>query len=599
MNGYTGKVLRVDLTKGVIKTENLDINLAKKYIGGRGLGTAMLIKEIDPAVDALSPANKLLFVTGPLTGTSTPTGGRYMVVTKSPLTGTVASSNSGGYFGAELKFAGYDAIVFEGKAAAPKYLVIEDGKVELKDAQDLWGKLVSETTDILEKRHGEKHRVVTIGPAGEKLSLLASVMNDRWRAAGRSGVGAVMGSKNLKAVVVRGTGTVGIADEAKLKEAFTRCMKKIKENGVTGSGLPTYGTAVLVNIINENGVFPVNNFQTGVFPAAENISGETLAAKYLKKKDPCFRCPIACGRYCEIDDIKGGGPEYETIWAFGADCGISDLGEVIKANHWCNEMGLDTISTGATLAAAMELYEKGLIKKSEFGDGPELKFGNAVSIVEWTKRMGMGAGLGAKLALGSFRLAEMYGAPEVSMTVKKQELPAYDPRGIQGHGIQYATSNRGGCHVRGYMISPEILGLPEKLDRFALEGKSNWAKIFQDFTAGIDSVGLCLFTSFAMNADDYADLANAVCGTSLTGAEFVTSGERIWNLERLFNLRAGIGPEQDTLPSRLLKTPLPDGPSAGWVHKLDQLLPEYYKLRGWGTNGIPTKDKLASLGVDA
>ena len=598
MYGYMGKLLRIDLGTGSIKTEKLDEGKARKYIGGRGLGTAMLMKEIDPAIDALSPANKLLIVTGPLTGTATPTGGRYMAICKSPLTGTVASSNSGGYFGAELKFAGWDALVFEGKSASPKYLLIEDDKVELRDAADLWGKLVSETTDMLEKRHGEKCRVVTIGPAGERLSPIAAIMNDRWRAAGRSGVGAVMGSKNLKAIVVKGSGKVGVADEEKLKEVFSRCMKKIKENGVTGSGLPNYGTAVLVNIINENGVFPTNNFKTGVFPDADDISGETLAAKYLKKKDPCFRCPIACGRYCEVDDIKGGGPEYETIWAFGSDCGIKDLGEVIKANFWCNEYGLDTISAGSTLAAAMELYERGLIKKAEFGDGPELRFGNAASIVEWTKRMGAGLGLGAKLALGSFRLGEAYGATDVSMTVKKQELPAYDPRGIQGHGLQYATSNRGGCHVRGYMISPEILGLPEKLDRFALEGKANWVKIFQDFTAAIDSVGLCLFTSFAMGAEDYADLYNAVCGTSLTGADFVTAGERIWNLERVFNQRAGIGPDQDTLPARLLKDPLPEGPSAGWTHKLDQLLPEYYRLRGWSANGIPTRERLGSLGVD-
>jgi aldehyde:ferredoxin oxidoreductase len=598
MFGYNGKVLRIDLTTGSIKAESLDVEQAKKYIGGRGLGTAMIMKEIDPAVDALSPANKLMFVTGPLTGTATPTGGRYMAVTKSPLTGTIASSNSGGFFGAELKFAGWDAIILEGKAASPQYLTLEDDKAELHDASDLWGKIVSETTDILEKRHGEKCRIMTIGPAGEKLSPMAAIMNDRWRAAGRSGVGAVMGSKNLKAITVRGSGKVAVADEAKLKEAFSRCMKKIKENGVTGSGLPTYGTAVLVNILNENGALPTNNFQTGIFGTADEISGETLAAKYLKKKDPCFRCPIACGRYCEADGIEGGGPEYETIWAFGADCGVSDLGAIIKANYWCNEYGLDTISAGSTLAAAMELYQRGKIKKEEFGDGPELKFGNAESVVEWTKRMGSGTGLGAKLALGSYRLCEQYGAVELSMTVKKQELPAYDPRGIQGQGVQYATSNRGGCHVRGYMISPEILGLPEKLDRFSLEGKSAWTKVFQDFTAAIDSVGLCLFTSFAMNADDYADLYNAVCGTSITGADFVTAGERIWNIERLFNMRAGIGSDQDTLPSRLLNEPMPEGPSAGWTHKLDQLLPEYYRLRGWGTDGIPTKEKLDSLGID-
>ncbi|HAP42910.1 MAG: aldehyde ferredoxin oxidoreductase [Spirochaetes bacterium GWD1_61_31] len=598
MHGYTGKILRVNLTDGSIKSEALDKNLALKYIGGRGLGTALFMKEVKPEVDALGPDNKLLFVNGPLTGTPTPTGGRYMAVTKSPLTGTIASSNSGGYFGAELKFAGWDAIILEGKAAKPSYILIEDDKVELRSAAPLWGKLVSQTTDELEKAHSAKHRILAIGPAGEKLSLIAAIMNDRWRAAGRSGVGAVMGSKNLKAIVVRGSGKVGIADEVKLKEVFSRCMTKIKENGVTGSGLPTYGTAVLVNIINENGVFPTNNFQSSVFPAADDISGETLAAKYLKKKDPCYRCPIACGRYCEVDDVKGGGPEYETIWAFGSDCGVHDLAAVIKANYWCNEYGLDTISAGATLAAAMELYQRGHIKDSDFGDGPKLEFGNAAAVIEWTKRLGAAQGLGAKLALGSYRLTAQYGVPELSMTVKKQELPAYDPRGIQGHGVQYATSNRGGCHVRGYMISPEILGLPEKLDRFSLEGKSNWTKIFQDFTAAIDSVGLCLFTSFAMNADDYADLYNAVCGLSWSGADFIEAGERIWNIERLFNLRAGIGPEQDTLPKRLLTEPIPEGPSAGWTHKLSELLPEYYSLRGWGKDGIPGKEKLAALGID-
>ncbi len=597
MYGYNGKMLRIDLSTRSIRVEALDEAKARRFIGGRGLGTRMMMDEVDPKVDALSPANKLMIVTGPLTGTATPTGGRYMAVTKSPLTGTIASSNSGGYFGAELKFAGWDAIILEGKASSPVYLNIVDDKVEIKDASGLWGKVLSATTDALEAAHGDKARVLAIGPAGERLSLLAAIMNDRWRAAGRSGVGAVMGSKNLKAIVVKGSGKVAVANEAALKEAFAVCMKKIKDNGVTGTGLPTYGTAVLVNIINENGVFPTNNFQEGVFAQAEAISGETLAEKFLKKKDPCFRCPIACGRYCEVDDVKGGGPEYETIWAFGADCGVSSLKDVIKANYWCNEYGLDTISAGATIAAAMELYQRGLVKKAELGDGPELRFGNAEAVVEWTKRMGACSGFGAKLAQGSYRLCDSYGAPELSMTVKKQELPAYDPRGIMGHGVQYATSNRGGCHVRGYMISPEILGLPEKLDRLELAGKPQWAKVFQDFTAAIDSVGLCLFTSFAMGADDYAALYNAVCGTSLSGADFVTAGERIWNLERQYNLAAGIGPEQDTLPPRLLKEPMPSGPSKGLVHPLDKLLPEYYGLRGWDAKGIPTKARLAELGL--
>lgn len=597
MYGYNGKILRVNLSNKTVKNEELDIDLAQKFIGGRGLGTKMLMDEVDPKVDALSPENKLIFITGPLTGTSTPTGGRYMVVTKAPLTGTVASSNSGGYWGAELKFAGYDAIIFEGKADSPVYLNIVDDKVEIKDASHLWGKVVSETTHVLEKEHGEKVKVATIGPAGENLSKIAAIMNDLGRAAGRSGVGAVMGSKNLKAIVVKGNNKVEIAEPDKLKEVFSVCMKKIKENGVTGQGLPAYGTAVLVNIINENGVFPTNNFQYSTFDQAEEISGETLADKYLKKKDPCFRCPIACGRYCEVDDIEGAGPEYETVWAFGSDCGVSNLGDIIKANYWCNEIGIDTISAGSTIAAAMELYDKGYIKEEELAGASELAWGNNEAIIEWTKKMADTEGLGAKMAQGSYRLCEMYGVPEISMTVKKQELPAYDPRGIQGHGVNYATSNRGGCHVRGYMISPEILGLPEKLDRLTLEGKPTWAKIFQDFTAAIDSSGLCLFTSFAMGAEDYAALLNAVCGTNITGDDFIQAGERIWNLEKLYNLEAGIDSSQDTLPKRLLEEPIPDGPSKGWVHKLDELLPQYYEVRGWSIDGIPTPEKLKELGL--
>ena len=595
MYGYTGKILRINLGENTIKTEDLDLKTAQKFIGGRGLGTRMLIDEIDPNVEPLAPDNKLIFVTGPLTGTNTPTGGRYMVVTKSPLSGTVACSNSGGYWGAELKFAGYDMIIFEGKADSPVYINIADDKVELCDAKHLWGKVVSETTHELEQTHGEKVKVACIGPAGENLSKIACIMNDRGRAAGRSGVGAVMGSKNLKAIVVKGSGKVNVANADKLKEAFSVCIKKIKENGVTGQGLPTYGTAVLVNIVNENGVYPTKNFQLSQFDRAEETSGETLAEKYLTKRMACFRCPIACGRYCEVDDIKGEGPEYETVWAFGADCGVSNLPDIIKANFWCNEVGVDTISAGATIAAAMELYQRGYIKKEDLNGGPELAWGSGEAIIEWTKRMGSGEGLGGKIAQGAYRLSDSYGVPELAMTVKKLELPAYDPRGIQGHGLQYATSNRGGCHVRGYMISPEILGLPEKLDRLSLEGKPAWAKIFQDFTAAIDSSGLCLFTSFAMGADDYAALMNAVCGTEITGADFVKAGERIWNMEKLFNLEAGVEP--DTLPKRLLEDPIPEGPSKGWVHKLDQLLPAYYEGRGWDREGIPTQAKLAELGL--
>ncbi len=589
MYGYVGKILRVNLTDKVTTVEDLDEKLARKFIGGRGLATKMFADEVDPNINPFDEANKMIIATGPLTGTPTPTGGRYMVVTKSPLTGTIASSNSGGYWGPELKFAGYDMIILEGKSKEPCYLMIEDDKVEFRDASHVWGKVVSETTKQLETEAPEKSRILAIGPAGENLSKMAAIMNDYDRAAGRSGVGAVMGSKNLKAIVVRGSGKVEVADKEQLKAVVRDCNKKIRENGVTGQGLPAYGTAVLVNIINENGVFPTNNFQEAQFDKAEDTSGELLAEKYLVRKDPCYRCPIGCGRHCKVGDIEGGGPEYETIWAFGGDCGIDDLEEIIKANYWCNEMGIDTISVGATIACGMELYQKGYIKDADL-DGVPLEFGNAKAIVEWTKRIGMREGLGDKMSEGSYRLADSYGVPELSMTVKKQEIPAYDPRAIQGQGLQYATSNRGGCHVRGYLISPEILGLPEKLDRFSLEGKAAWVKIFQDFTAFIDSSGLCLFTSFAMGAPDYAAMYNAVIGAEFDANDVLHAGDRIWNIERIFNLAAGVDPSQDTLPKRLLEDPIPSGPSKGNVARLSELLPEYYELRKWSTDGIPTDE---------
>ena len=598
MGSVFGKVLRVNLTTGAVSKEELSAEDSKAFIGGRGLGGKMLMDEIPAGIDALSAENKLFFMTGPLTGTAAPTGGRYMVVTKSPLNNVIASSNSGGFWGAELKFAGYDVLAIEGKAKEPVYISIKDDVVEVKPAGHVWGKNTNETTDLLLEEFGDpKARVANISTAGENLSRIACIMNDRWRAAGRSGVGAVMGSKNLKAIVVRGTGKVEVAEPEKFKATVKEAMGKIKANGVTGEGLPAYGTAVLVNIINEAGIFPTNNFQYGVFDKAEEISGEAIAEKYLKKKDPCFRCPIACGRYCEVDGVGGGGPEYETIWAFGGDCGVSDLKAVIKANNVCNEIGVDTISAGATIAAAMELYQRGFIKDADLAGGPALNWGSAEAVLEWVARMADKDGFGAQLATGSARLTEAYGAPELSMAVKKLELPAYDPRGIMGHGLQYATSNRGGCHVRGYMISPEILGLPEALDRFSLDGKAEWVKIFQDLTAAIDSSGLCLFTSFALGAQDYADLLTYATGNEYTAEGVLEAGDRAYNVERLFNLVEGYSAADDTLPKRFLEDPMPEGPTKGKVHPLDQLLPKYYEIRGWGTDGVPTDDKKKALGL--
>lgn len=597
MGGYTGKILRINLTEGKTRTEPINMELAKKYLSGRGLAGKMFADEVPADVEVFSPENKLFIATGSLTGTNAPTSGRYSVVTKSPLNGVIASSNSGGYWGAQLKFAGYDMVVLEGKADHPVYITIHDDKIEIKDAAQIWGKDVYATTEFVKQEFGDdKAKVLTIGPAGENLSFLASVMNDLYRAAGRSGVGAVMGSKNVKAILVRGTGKVENANPEVMKEVLTSALGKLRENGVTGQGLPTYGTAVLVNIINETGVYPFKNFQESYDPDADTISGETMTANHLLKKDPCYRCPIACGRYNKWEGGEGAGPEYESVWVFGSDCGIHDYNAIHVANDLCNKLGLDTISVGATIAAGMELAQRGYIKPEEL-DGTPLEFGNAAGMVEWVRKIAYCDGLGAKMALGSYRLAESYGAPELSMTVKKLEIPAYDPRGVQGQGLQFATSNRGGCHVRGYMISPEILGLPEKLDRESLEGKATWTKIFQDLTAVIDSIGLCLFSSFALGLSDYSSIVNAVTGFSYSDEELLACGERIWNNERLHNLKVGYSTAEDTLPKRLLNDPIPSGPSKGSVHRLAELLPQYYTERGWDATGVPTAERLASLGM--
>lgn len=596
-NAYNGKIARINLTTGEIKTEALDMELAEKFIGGRGLGTKMLYDEGIAKVEPLSPENKLIYITGPMTGTKSPTAGRYMVVTKSPLTGMIACSNSGGKWGGKLKYAGWDAVIVEGKAEKPSYINIEDDKIEILDAAPYIG-MMSEKIDEELKKVYPDCSVLNIGPAGEHLSLLAAIMNDKDRAAGRSGVGAVMGSKNLKAITVTATKKViPAADEEALKAATKECNRKIKENGVTGGGLPTYGTAVLVNIINNTGSFPTRNWQESYYEPADDTSGETLKEKYLVKNAACHRCPIGCGRVIKVGDKVVGGPEYEPLWAYGGNCGINDLEAIDEANMWCNEYGLDAISTPCTIAAAMELYEKGYITDEEC-DGIPLKWGDSRAVVEWTKRMGEGKGLLARLmADGSYRLCDFFKHPEYSMSVKKQEMPAYDARGIQGIGITYATSNRGGCHVRGYMISPEVLGLPEQLDRTTTEGKAQWCKIFQDLTAVIDSMGLCLFSSFALGAPDYAALLNAGTGTEYTADSLLEVGERIYNLERLFNKAAGMRPEDDRLPKRLTEEPIKNGPSKGQVSQIKVTLPQYYEVRGW-ENAFPTEETLKRLGLE-
>lgn len=596
---YYEKIARINLTTGDISVEPLDMELAHKFIGGRGLGTKMLYDAGIATVDPLSPENQLIYITGPMTGAAAPSTGRYMVVTKSPLTGMIACSNSGGIWGAKLKYAGWDAIIVEGEAPEWAYIVIDDDKIEIRDASDLVGMKSELIDDTLKERHGQDFSVLNIGPAGEKKVLLAAIMNDKDRAAGRSGVGAVMGSKKLKAIVVRATrkNLDNIADIDALKEATKRAMEVIRENPVTGSGLRQLGTAVLVNIVNNIGAFPTNNWQGSYAEYGDDISGETLADTYLVKAGACYRCPIACARVIKVGDKVVGGPEYEPLWAYGGNCGNNDLNTIDICNMLCNEYGLDAISTPCTIAAAMELYQRGYITEEEC-DGYPLEWGNTESLIEWTKRMGdPESELAWLMSSGSARLCEHYGHPEISMSVKKQEMPAYDARAIQGIGITYATSNRGGCHVRGYMISPEVLGLPEQLDRTVTTDKAAWAKTFQDLTAVIDSMGHCLFTSFAMGAPEYTDLLNAATGTTWTVEEVLNIGDRIYNIERMFNKAAGMKPEDDRLPKRLLEEPVSDGPSEGMVSQLPLTLPQYYEARGW-VNAFPTDETLKKLGLD-
>ncbi len=600
MYGWIGTILRVNLTNRTVTKEPLDPQLAKQYIGARGLGTKIMYDEVDPKVDPLSPENKLIFAPGPLSGTFAPSGGRYNVITKGPLTGAIAASSSGGEFGPELKFAGYDLLIIEGKASSPVYLFIRDDQVEIRDAGKIWGKEIPDATDLVRAETDESAKVACIGPGGERLVLFANVMNEMQRAAGRSGVGAVMGSKNLKAVAVMGGGAVKVADPQGFKAAVKTAREKILSHPVGGQVLKAYGTDVLINIMNQTGGLPTRNFREGVFATADRVGGESLTANLLLRPKGCFACVISCGRVTEVKNPKyqgaGEGPEYESAWALGPDCGIDDLEAITKANYLCNELGIDPITMGSTIACAMDLYETGVITLKDTGGIP-LTFGNAEIMVEMVRKTGLREGFGDKLALGSYRLAESYGHPEYSMTAKKQEMPAYDPRAVQGIGLQYATSNRGGCHVRGYTIAVEILGNPVKMDNLTTEGKAQVAIAFQNLTAALDSTGACLFSTFGMGADDLAQMVSTLTGVSYPTEELLKAGERIWNMERLWNLKAGLTAKDDTLPERLLKDPLPGGGAKGHVNKLGQMLPEYYQLRGWDKNGVPTEKKLKELAL--
>jgi aldehyde:ferredoxin oxidoreductase len=613
---WARRILRVNLSKGTCTPEPLNMEWARDYLGQRGLGTKYFVSEVDPKVDPLSPDNKLIFATGPLTGTMASTGARYSVITKGALTGAIACSNSGGHWGPELKQAGWDMIIFEGRAPEPVYLYIEDDSAQLLPAKDLWGTTVWHTEEAIKKKHQDPQiRVASIGRAGENGVLYACVVNDLHRAAGRSGVGAVMGSKNLKAVAVRGTrGVGGIAKPAEFMKVTFEKKKVLADNPVTGQGLPTYGTQVLMNVINEVGALPTRNHRDVQFEGARKISGEAMHEKRptdgksnLVTNAACFGCTIACGRISRMDKTHytvvnkpeywgaTGGLEYENAWSLGCANGVDDLEALTYANILCNEDGMDPISFGATVGAAMELFDLGLIKEEEVGF--PLKFGSAEALTRIAEMTARGEGFGKVIGLGSKRLCAKYGRPELSMSVKGQEFPAYDSRGIQGMGLTYATSNRGACHLRSYTVASEVLGIPVKTDPHSPEGKAELVKAFQDATAVFDSSGLCIFTSFAWTLADIQPQLQAACEGEFSLEKLNEIGERIWNLERQFNNAAGFTRQDDDLPPRLKTEPARTGPAKGLVNQIDRMLPEYYQVRGWTPEGVPTKETLARLGL--
>ena len=581
---------------------------AQAYLGQRGLGTRYLFAETDPAAHPLAPENKLIFATGPLTGTMASTGGRYSVITKGALTHAIACSNSGGQFGAELKFAGYDLLILEGKASAPVYLLIENEHVELLPAADLWGGTVWETEPTIKQRHQDPLlRVASIGPSGEYGCRFACIVNDLHRAAGRSGVGTVMGSKNLKAIAVRGSRGVRVADVEAFMRQVSETARVMREDSER-KALSKQGTLAMMDTTNVYGALPTHNFREVQFKGADKLNVEAMHTANADghvnfiANGACFGCTIGCGRICHIDpkhfSVKdkpqyhgaSGGLEYETAYALGSAVGVADLDAATYCGFLCNEYGMDPISLGGSIAAAMELFDLGVLSEADT-DGIKLEFGSARALCAITERIAKGKGFGREVGMGSRRLCEKYGRPELAMAVKGQEFAAYDGRSMQGMGLGYATSNRGACHLRADPFEDDF----ETLEP---DTKARVVKESQDYVAAVDSSGLCLFPGFSgFSKEALAGHLRAACGGEWDLARLYETGERIWNLERQFNLAAGLTAADDTLPPRILTEPAPSGAGKGHVCRLDEMLPEYYRLRGWDKSGAPAPATLKRLAI--
>jgi len=610
--GWHGKMLMVDLGARKITDRHIDESIYRLFLGGRGLNMWLLYQHLNSATEPLAPENLLIFGAGPLVGTMIPSNGRYNVSSRSPLTGLLGDSNSAGYWSPPLRKIGYDGIIVSGKAESPVYLMITEEKTELIDASSLWGKTVSETDTLIREQHGKESQVLAIGPGGENMVRYAAVLNNVDRAAGRSGNGAVMGSKNLKAIVVKGKGSIPVADKAGVR-SVSKEIREMMRASASFKARSQYGTPMLVNLYNALGVLPTRNHQSGVFPKADNISGERLKDEYVTKPETCYMCMVHCSRRSEITSGRFAGtstegPEFETMCAMGSNLDNDDLASLVYFNKLLNDLGIDTISTGAVIAFAMECYEKGLITTADT-DGLELTWGNVDAILTLVDNIAARKGFGDLLAEGVKRAAEQIeGSEDYALHVKGMEVPTQGVRGLKAWALGWAVASRGADHCRSFPVmettwTPEktekFFGSKKAADRFAYEGKAAMVKWGEDFGATHDALGICKIAYKAMGLmpELVAKAYTAVTGIEMSGDELLKAGERINTLERLLNLKLGLTPDLDTLPKRFTDEPLPEGPGQGETVKLDQMMTEYYELRGWDSKGYPTREKLEELGM--
>jgi len=601
LRNFGQAIVHIDLGSGQIETRPAPADWVKKYIGARGLGVRYALEK-GPDVDPLSPDNRLCFMNGPLSGSEASMSGRWACVTKSPLTGTVTDSHQGGWTGARLRWAGLDGLVFEGRAEKPVYAFIEDGQASLRDASEVWGKGIHETVAFFKERYGEKNlSVCAIGPAGENGVRFAAWLNEDDRAFGRGGTGAVGGSKNLKAIVIRASQKKSrVGDPDAWKAVRRKAVDVIRdEKNITSpkkGGLSVYGTNVLMNPVSQIGALGTRNSQLTSFgEQAELISGEYVQQNILVDDPTCHACPVACKKEVEIKDgpyagLRMESVEYEPAWALGANCDNADIASIAKMIDQCNDLGMDPIELGNALSMYMEATERGFTK------GAGLAWGDTGAMVAMTESIALREGDGDLLAEGPTLAAAQLGHEEIAMAVKGQALPAYDPRGLKGMGLGYATSNRGACHLRAYVAAAELGVVPIEADPLEWKGKGALVKAFQDIHAFSDSLDLCKFSAFAEGPEEYAEQYATAMGETFTAEDVIVAGERIYNLERYYNNLAGFREGSDTLPERFVKEPSTLAGSKGHVSELGSMLEEYYAIRGW-EDGVVPEAKLRDLGI--